>query len=83
MQIGISFSIKKEAILLPGAAEDELVLGRRKFFLINQGFIRSELEIYWSWSKVDTMEFIKKEFEDKLSQIPKKPGKFRYENIFS
>ena len=29
------------------------------------------------------MEFIEKEFEDKLSQIPKESGKFWYKNIFS
>ena len=49
----------KEVILLPGAAEDEALRGPRKSFLMNQGFIRSELEIYKNWSKVEMVEFIK------------------------
>ena len=63
---------------MPEAAEDSIVRGPKKSFLINQGFTRSELEIYKSYSEMEIIEFTEKESEDKLSQIPKEPGKFRH-----
>lgn len=67
---------------MPCATKDEVVRGPRKSFM-NQGFIRRDLEIYKSWSEMESMEFIGKIFEDNLSQIHKEPGKCRYKNIFS
>ena len=68
----------KEVILLPGVAENEVVRGPRKSDLMGQGFIRSELEINKCWSEVEIMDFL-----EKLNQIPKEDGKFRYEKCFS
>ena len=72
----------KEVILLPGVAENEVVRGPRKSDLMGQGFIRSELEIHKCWSEFEIMDFLEKQFEEKLNQIPKEDGKFRYENVF-
>ena len=44
-----------------------------------QGFIRSEPELNKCWSEVEIMDFIEKQVEEKLNQIPKEDEKFRYE----
>ena len=69
----------KEVILLPGVAENEVVRRPRKSDLMVQGFIRSEPELNKCWSEVEIMEFLEKQVEEKLNQIPKEDEKFRYE----
>ena len=68
----------KEVIPLSRVAENEVVRGPRNSALMSQGFIRSELEINKCWSKIEIMNFIEKHFQEKLNQIPKEHGKFRY-----
>ena len=69
----------KEVILLPGVAENEVVRRPRKSDLMVQGFIRSEPEVNKCWSEVEIMDFLEKQVEEKLNQIPKEDQKFRYE----
>ena len=73
----------KEVILLPGVTANEVVRGPRKSDLMGQGFIRSKLEINKFWSEVEIMDFLGKQFEEKLNRIPKEDGKFMYEKCFS
>ena len=42
-----------------------------------QGFIRSKRELNKCWSGVEIMDFLEKQVEEKLNQIPKEDEKFR------
>lgn len=61
--------ITKKVVLLPDNNETKIIRGERKALLMEQGFIRSELELDKSWDEREVHEFLKSSFKAKLDLL--------------